>query len=322
MQRIIAFVLAEGPVEHGQTEEAAIPPQSAPSYVSASIPQQIVLKREGSVTLKAYPPNILIAESVREVRDVFSEDAFALRSQMIKDCQNLLEKHKAKLKISEEYSLAIVDGYEGSAEQFLSHERAIVRFLKSEPLSLHTSEIAHSLQNQITYGENDLIIVDWDGAFVFQQNGKADSIVDLLQLVNLHLLQYRVLDEELAQRLKRIDKLIRTKAISCRILEPGTFTHLQGSHQDAGNIHHRVRRHHPRDEAHRGLVLCAPVRNRGTEVPARWMASFDQGETGNAGERIRDHLAELSYFKEHFFELMLQMGWLILIFLELYQIFQ
>ncbi len=323
MQRIIAFVLAEGPVEHGQTEEAAIPPQSAPSYVSASIPQQIVLKREGSVTLKAYPPNILIAESVREVRDVFSEDAFALRSQMIKDCQNLLEKHKAKLKISEEYSLAIVDGYEGSAEQFLSHERAIVRFLKSEPLSLHTSEIAHSLQNQITYGENDLIIVDWDGAFVFQQNGKADSIVDLLQLVNLHLLQYRVLDEELAQRLKRIDKLIRTKAIS----------HVVFWNRELSRTYKEVIRMQATsiiefDAIIREMKLIGDWYSaRLYEIAARkfrldgWRRSIKEKlETLENAYGIISQNFRIS--KEHFFELMLQMGWLILIFLELYQIFQ
>ncbi len=323
MHRIVAFVLAEGPVEHGKAEETFVPPQSGPSYVPASLPRQIILEKTGTLTLKAYQPNILIAENEREVTDVFSQNAFHLRMEMIKECKSLLERHHAKLKISEEYALAIVAGYDGAAEQFLSHEREIVRFLKSEPLPLHKNEIAHALQNQITYGENDLVIIDWDGAFVFQQNGKIDSIVDLLQFANLHLIQYRMLDEDLSRRLKRIDALIRTKAIS----------HVVFWNRELARVYKEIIRMRATsivefDAIIREIKLIGDWYSaRLYETAARkfklegWRYSIKE-KLATAEDAYGIVSQNFRISKEHFFELMLQLGWFTLILLELYHIFQ
>ncbi len=323
MQRIVAFVLAEGPVEHGHAEEAVAPSQSSPSYVHAAIPRQMILEKAGHVTLKAYHPNILMAECVREVDDVFSDEAFALRARMTGDCRALLEKHRARLKVSEEYAIAIVDGYEGHGEQFLAHDRAIVRFLKSESLPLHKNEIAHSLGNQITYGEHDLLIIDWDGAVVLQRNGKVDAVVDLLQLANLHLLQYRLFDADLDQRLKRIEKLIRTKAVS----------HVVFWNRELSRAYKEV----IRMQAVSIIEFDAIIREikligdwyaaRVYEIAARkfrldgWRQSIK--EKLDTLEDAYDIVSQnFRISKEYFFELMLQLGWLGLILLELYHIFQ
>ncbi len=323
MHRIVAFVLAEGHVDRGQAEEAFVEPQSGPSYVPASIPHQIVLEKAGNVMLKAYQPNILIAESVREIRDAFSEEAFDLRLQMIGECKSLLGKHKAQLDITEEYALAVVDGYRGSAEQFLPRDREIVRFLKSEPLPLHKNEIAHSLQNQITYGENDLVVIDWDGAFVFQQDGKIDSIVDLLQFANLHLLQYRMLDNDLSERLKRINTLIRTKKVS-RVV----FWNRELSRAYKEVISMQATSIIEFDSIIREIKLIGDWYSaRLYETAARkfklegWRHSIKQKlDTLEDAYDIISQNFRIS--KKHFFELMLQLGWFTLILLELYHIFQ
>src|SRR3989338_3089332 len=96
MHRIIAFVLAEGPVERGREEALPAPSASEPTYAAASIPRQLVLERTGHLTVKAYHPNILLAECVREVEDAFSPNAFTLRISMEQVCRELLEKHHAR----------------------------------------------------------------------------------------------------------------------------------------------------------------------------------------------------------------------------------
>ncbi|NOS67441.1 MAG: hypothetical protein HOO67_03710 [Candidatus Peribacteraceae bacterium] len=258
---------------------------------------------------------------MQKVQDAFSEDAFRLRLTMIKECRKLLEKHNAKVKISEEYALAIVEGYDGSAEQFLSHDREIVRFLKSEPLPLHKNEIAHSLQNQITYGENDLIFLDWDGAFVFQQDGKTDSIVDLLQFANLHLLQYRMLDEDLARRLHRIDSLIRTKKIS----------HIVFWNRELARVYKEVISLRATSIVEFDSII-REIKLIGDWYSARlYETAACKFRLEGWRNSIKEKLATLEdaydivsqnfrISKEHFFELMLQMGWLALILLELYHI--
>lgn len=241
---------------------------------------------------------------------------------MIKDCKNFLKKHHAKLKITEEYALAVVDGYVGSAEQFLSKDREIARFLKSEPLPLHRNEVAHSLQNQITYGENDLVIIDWDGAFVFQQNGKIDAIVDLLQFSNLHLLQYRMLDDDLSHRLKRIDELIRTKAIS----------HVVFWNRELAKAYREIIRMRATSIVEFDAII-REIKLIGDWYAARlYETAADKFKLEGWRRSIKEKLSTVEdaytivsqnfrISKEHFFELMLQLGWLALILLEIYRIF-
>lgn len=323
MHRIVAFVLAQGRVDRGHDEEPFAEPQSGPSYVPSSIPSQIVIAKHGNLTLKAYEPDILIAENVRQVRDAFSEEAFRLRADMIRECRSLLQEHGAALRVCEEYALAVVDGYEGPAERFLSRSREIVRFLKSEPLPLHGSEIDHSLANRIMYGENDLVVIDWDGAFVFQQDGKIDSIAALLQFANLHLLQYRRLDEDLALRLKRIDSLIRTKRVS----------HVVFWNRELARVYKEVISMRATsivefDSIIREIKLIGDWYSaRLYETAARkfklegWRRSIEEKlSTLEDAYGIVSQNFRIS--KEGFFELMLQLGWLTLILLELYDIFR
>lgn len=321
MHRIIAFVLAEGQVKNGLEEAAVSTPESGPPYVPGAIPRQIIIGKAGDVTLKAYQPNVLIAEYMREVPDAFSEESFRLRLMMIAECRRMLGTHGATLHISEEYAVAIIDGYEGSPDAFLAQDRAIVRFLKSEPLPLHKNEIDHAIQHRITYGENDLIIVDWDGACVFQQNGQTDAIVDLLQLANLHLLQYRMLDAELDRRLARMEKLIRTKHVS-RVV----FWNRELARAYKEMIRMRTTSIVEFDAIVREIKLI------GDWYSARlYEAAARKFKLDGWRHSIREKLATLEdaydivaqnfrISKEYFFELMLQLGWLTLIMLELYQI--
>ncbi len=323
MHRIVAFVLAEGPLEHGTPEDVTAYRESGPAYVAESIPRQFILEQHGDLTLKAYHPNVLLAECVRDVDDVFSNDAYETRIRMIRECRHLLEQRKAKMKINEEYAIAIVDGYEGAADQFLARDREIVRFLKSELLPLHRNEIEYALQHRITYGEHDLVIVDWDGAFVFQQNGRADAIIDLLQMANLHLLQYRMLDDDLDHRLRRIEKLIRTKAVS-RVV----FWNRELSRAYKEVIRMQATSIVEFDAIVREIKLI------GDWFSARlYETAAQKFKLDGWRSTVRDKLGTLEdaygiisqnfrISKEYVFEMMLQLGWLILILLEVYHIVQ
>ena len=85
----------------------------------------------------------------------------------------------------------------------------IAAFLKSEKQPLDEKEIEYTLSKQIKYAKDDLVIVDWDGAFVFDTVGQIDDIIDLFQTANLQLLRYRTLDSELDERLRKVTKFAR-----------------------------------------------------------------------------------------------------------------
>ncbi len=218
MHKIISFVISETPrLKKGEALPQK-PLQSAPQYYASAIPRQLALAEEKAkvggrdVTffIRSYPPENVVVEASVEVDDIFSEEAFKLREELINACQNISRKRGGKIELSEEYSVALVSGYEGDPEQFLSKGKEIAGFLKSEREPLDENEIEYTLSKQIKYGNNDLVIVDWDGAFVFDTKGEIDDVIDLFQTANLQLLRYRVLDYELDARLARVTKLTST----------------------------------------------------------------------------------------------------------------
>ena len=100
----------------------------------------------------------------------------------------------------------MVAGYNGDPEKFLTRKQEITAFLKSERLPLDEHEIEYTLSKQIKYGKDDLVIVDWDGAFVFDAKGEIDDVIDLLQTANLQLLRFRALDRLLDDRLHKVTR--------------------------------------------------------------------------------------------------------------------
>lgn len=214
--KLIAFVIAETP----RSKKGAIleqkPAQSAPQYYESLIPQQFEIQEEkGEIDgrkitffIKSYPPDNVMAEATVAVDNPFSQETFQLREKLIDGCHKVLRKFGAKTELSEEYSVAVISGYQGDPDEFLKTKAAeITGFLKSERLLLDEKEIEYTLSKQIKYAKDDLVIVDWDGAFIFEPSGQIESTIDLFQAANLQLLRYRILDGELDERLKKTSKL-------------------------------------------------------------------------------------------------------------------
>lgn len=232
MQKIVSFVLSEGSaVKRG--EVLAIPiSESAPHYFGASVPKQLRIDKEErkvgdrSVVfeIKSYAPDVMVAEAQVEVPDVFSEEAFDLRAALIAECHKVIKRRGGRYDMSEEYSIAIVSDYKGDPEQFLKERAKIARFLKSEKLPLDEDEIERTLTAQLKYAQDDSVIVDWDGAFIFDPYGEYESIVELLQIANLQLLRYRMLDSELDSRIKKIGRVMQGQAGNLRILKTKEIT--------------------------------------------------------------------------------------------------
>lgn len=214
--KLISFVVAETPkLKKGGEEIWTKPVQSAPQYYERVMPKQFLLGEEnievrGKNTrflVKSYIPDILLVETTVEVEDIFSEETFKLREALIDACHKIAAARGGKFDLSEEYTVAVVYDYKGDPEQFLDKKADIAAFLKSEKLPLDEKEIEYTLASQIKYGQHDLVIVDWDGAFVFDTTGDIDDVIDLFQIANLQLLRYRSLDFDLDNRLRRASRL-------------------------------------------------------------------------------------------------------------------
>lgn len=220
--KLISFVIA-GTTRAKKGKEAVQSPavKSAPHYFEATVPQQFIVsqdavtlrEKEGALSLKTYPPDIMIAEARFDLPDIFAEGVLELKEEAITLCRETLKKKGGKdvEEFSEEYSVYVASDYAGDPEQFfVERKERVASLLKSETIALDPLEIDYTLSVRLKYAKNDLVIVDWDGAFIFDPEGDIEATVELLELANLQLLRYRLLDKELDARLELVAKIFQS----------------------------------------------------------------------------------------------------------------
>lgn len=216
---LVAFVVGQSQIQRTmkQVEQLEVL-RSAPHYFGLVPPQkilgtenQVVRGEKVTFTIKTYIPDIVIAEANIELENIFDDTNLDFKDELIAACREILQEHKIRKETDEEYSVWCVGNYEGSPDAFLAFSDKIAGFLKSEKLHLDEKEIEKTLEASIKYAQNDLTIVDWDGAFVFEPESQFGPMIELFQLANLQLLRYRILDIELDQRMKRVNQMLKER---------------------------------------------------------------------------------------------------------------
>lgn len=76
--------------------------------------------------------------------------------------------------------------------------------LKDETIKLAQKEIDDTLSTNIRYGRQDITIVDWDGAFLIDASGEFKETIAVLELANIQLLNFRILDKKLAEQIDQL----------------------------------------------------------------------------------------------------------------------
>lgn len=190
--------------------------RSAPHYFGLVPPQKILGTEEKKIqgkkaefTIKTYVPDIVIAETKFEFENIFDEANLDFKNALIVACREILSKYKVRKEADEEYSVWCVSNYQGNPDDLMIYSDKIAGFLKSEKMHLDEKEIEKTIKSSIKYAQNDLTIADWDGAFVFEPQGQFGLMIELIQIANLQLLRYRILDMELDQRMKRVNLMLK-----------------------------------------------------------------------------------------------------------------
>jgi len=218
--KITSFIIAETEPRPDVPQQgeptAVISGKSAPHYFAKTVPSQLIVGaekvsiagREIEIIAKTYGPDTILVEGTLEVPDIFAEDVWSVKDKLKETCYDFARRQNAKDEPAEEYTLYQVSGYHGDPGKIVTQKATrIVGLLKSEKLELDPKEIEYSLSFQFKYGKGDLVIVDWDGAFAFDQEGEFGETLELLELANYQLLRYRILDIQLDDKIKTVSKL-------------------------------------------------------------------------------------------------------------------
>jgi len=190
--------------------------KSAPSYPDVIPKQQIIRNEVRTVDgvevgflVKTYPPDVVVVEASLEQEDILDEKTLDVKKTLITTCREVLKGFACDSEYDEEYSVYCISGYSGDPEVYLSlFGERIAALLKNERILLDEEQVQATLSSYLKYGKNDITIVDWDGAFIFDPTGDFQSNIELFEIANLQLLRSRVLSDDLEERLEKALNLI------------------------------------------------------------------------------------------------------------------
>jgi len=88
------------------------------------------------------------------------------------------------------------------------HGARIAQVVRGDTGHLAESECNEVLQSRISYYANDLAVIGWNAAFVYDSKAGAETAVQLLEYANSQLLEFRHYDELLTGELERVYTLL------------------------------------------------------------------------------------------------------------------
>ena len=109
--------------------------------------------------------------------------------------------------LSEDYFIFHVREVTGSpsaAELVAAHGARIAQIVRGETAQLSDGERQEILQSRISYYPNDLAVIGWNGAFLYDSAAGAETVIQLLEYANSQLLEFRHYDELLTRELQSV----------------------------------------------------------------------------------------------------------------------
>jgi hypothetical protein len=106
-----------------------------------------------------------------------------------------------------------------------AHARELAQVLRSEPAPLSDQEVGDALACRISYGPDDLTLIDWDASLLFDRD--AEDVRDVIEFANVELLEMRYLDQQLDDALDEAYEVLSRQAWRRRFLLPSSGADLR-----------------------------------------------------------------------------------------------
>lgn len=107
--------------------------------------------------------------------------------------------------LSEDYlAFTVTSGAAPAADVIRDHGDDIAQILRGERAPLSTDERAAVLRHRLSYFDRDVIVVAWNAAFVYDAPDAVQAALDIFEVANAQLLEFRYYDDYLERELARI----------------------------------------------------------------------------------------------------------------------
>jgi len=113
----------------------------------------------------------------------------------------------------EDYYLFVIEEFEtpyAGKDLLAQHRSILAQILRFETHLLSEEQQEEALAQRITYFQNDLVLVDWNAAIIYDRDFW--DTANVLELLNVELLEARYIDSELDKRIGIYQGLVRRRA--------------------------------------------------------------------------------------------------------------
>jgi hypothetical protein len=156
----------------------------------------------------------LVHLASRWVWDVdFASWAEPLVRERLSNCAEAMVRPYSRW-LSEDYFIFHVSeaaGTTSAADLVSQHGTEIAQVVRGDPLQLSPGECSEVLHSQISYYANDLTVIGWNAAFLYDTSAGAETAIQLLEYANSQLLEFRHYDELLTDILDRAYAMLEQK---------------------------------------------------------------------------------------------------------------
>ena len=128
--------------------------------------------------------------------------------------------------LEEDYLVAVVRAFDRPFDAAgLLDTLDLAPLLSGERMTLSPAARHDLLRNRFSYYTDDLAVLTWDRAFLFEPRGDSD-VLDVLEVANAQLLEMRYYDELLDDELPRMYHLVETTQRGSRVFGSRRFAKL------------------------------------------------------------------------------------------------
>lgn len=114
-------------------------------------------------------------------------------------------------KLVEEYTVLLAEKDTDVKIFVPKHKFALARFMRSVEQEISSTEAEEILTTRVSYSNDDLAIIDWEGAVLFDKSADFETQMELIKIGNYQLMRYRALDHIIEANLKDIRRAVEGK---------------------------------------------------------------------------------------------------------------
>ena len=149
-----------------------------------------------------------------------------LRQRVVDAVAPALDRPAADGHLQEDYLLGVVQAFDRPLDAAALRERVdLAALLSGETRPLSAGARRDLLAHAYSYYADDLVVLTWDRAFVYEPRGDAD-VADVIEVANAQLVEFRYYDTLLDNELPRMYARVQEARGTGSLLAARRFAHL------------------------------------------------------------------------------------------------